>query len=132
MLPALLPRLANGSLLRRRVGCCATCVALGCLYRVTSCCCTAHPARTTRSTLEFAKSQLEWMNEALTRSLGHARDNPFNTRWVPWPSCLLVWDGLASVVDLAEWNGVQHNSRQGGGGWGAECCDRKVTVPPPL
>jgi hypothetical protein len=33
-----------------------------------------------RSTLEFAKSQLEWMNEALVRSLGHSRDNPFSTR----------------------------------------------------
>lgn len=33
-----------------------------------------------RSTLEFAKSQLEWMNEALVRQLGHARDNPFSTR----------------------------------------------------
>ena len=36
------------------------------------------------STLEFAKSQVEWMNEALVRSLGHARDNPFNTRCVGW------------------------------------------------
>ncbi|PSC73960.1 cleavage and polyadenylation specificity factor subunit 2 [Micractinium conductrix] len=34
------------------------------------------------STLEFAKSQLEWMNEALTRQLGHARDNPFSTRFL--------------------------------------------------
>lgn len=30
--------------------------------------------------MEFAKSQLEWMNAALVRSLGHARDNPFATR----------------------------------------------------
>lgn len=34
------------------------------------------------STLEFAKSQLEWMNEALVRQLGHARDNPFSTRFL--------------------------------------------------
>lgn len=32
------------------------------------------------NTLEYAKSSLEWMNESLTRSLGHTRDNPFNTR----------------------------------------------------
>ncbi|GAB4814627.1 hypothetical protein N2152v2_001673 [Parachlorella kessleri] len=32
--------------------------------------------------MEFAKSQLEWMNEVLTRSLGHTRDNPFNTRFL--------------------------------------------------
>ena len=38
--------------------------------------------------MEFAKSQLEWMNEALTRSLGHTRDNPFNTR------CCVDLEGL--------------------------------------
>ena len=39
------------------------------------------PASLYRSTLEFAKSQLEWMNEALVRSLGHSgKDSPFATR----------------------------------------------------
>ena len=39
--------------------------------------------------LEFAKSQLEWMAEGLSRSLGHTRDNPFNTRWAgPGWACI--------------------------------------------
>jgi cleavage and polyadenylation specificity factor subunit 2 len=32
--------------------------------------------------LEFARSQLEWMSEALVRSFGHSKDNPFNLRHV--------------------------------------------------
>jgi cleavage and polyadenylation specificity factor subunit 2 len=29
------------------------------------------------TTLEFARSQLEWMNESLVKSFGHSKDNPF-------------------------------------------------------
>lgn len=38
------------------------------------------PSHRVRSTLAFAQSQLEWMNEKLVRAFGHARDNPFSTR----------------------------------------------------
>ena len=57
----------------------------------------AHNPSLRCSTLEFAKSQLEWMNEALTRQLGHARDNPFSTRCVCWGAlghavvCWVCW-----------------------------------------
>ena len=34
------------------------------------------------TTLEFARSQLEWMNETLSKAFGHSRDNPFALRHV--------------------------------------------------
>jgi Cft2 family RNA processing exonuclease len=35
-----------------------------------------------QTTLEFARSQLEWMNESLVKLLGHSRENPFLLRHV--------------------------------------------------
>ena len=35
-----------------------------------------------RTTLDFARSSLEWMNENLTKSFGHSKDNPFNFRYL--------------------------------------------------
>lgn len=34
------------------------------------------------TTLDFARSQLEWMNESLVNSLGHSKDNPLSLRCV--------------------------------------------------
>ena len=36
----------------------------------------------TLTTLDFARSSLEWMNETLVKSFGHSRDNPFNFRYL--------------------------------------------------
>jgi cleavage and polyadenylation specificity factor subunit 2 len=40
------------------------------------------------TTLEFARSQLEWMNESLIKSFGHSKDNPFALRKVKLCSTL--------------------------------------------
>lgn len=40
------------------------------------------------TTLEFARSQLEWMNESLVKSFGHSKDNPFALRHVKLCSTL--------------------------------------------
>lgn len=72
------------------------------------------------TTMEFARSQLEWMNEALVKSFGHSKDNPFTLRHIklyasvselrklpPGPRVILAVDASLSVGParhlFAEW-----------------------------
>jgi len=48
-----------------------------------------------QTTLEFARSQLEWMNESLVKSFGHSKDNPFTLKF------LKVYGTLAELKKLA-------------------------------
>ncbi|KAK9816483.1 hypothetical protein WJX72_000827 [[Myrmecia] bisecta] len=50
------------------------------------------------STIKFAMSQLEWMNDAIAKQFEHSRDNPFNCRHAAIPPFMKL---CQSVDDLA-------------------------------